>query len=170
MSSLSEAKDLPPLTLNRRPPNSSCRGNPVPTVGQGRLGVHLRLRTSSTQRRTSTVTPTTPTVIPTTPTVIPSEAEGSETPIPQPRLVGCLSWAPAGADGQRGYPLTPSSPTPIGDPGRRGYHHQPATRPHTPLPSYRTPIRYPRWGTGGAATPQTPNPPHKTFDTHEHLF
>ncbi len=29
MSSLSEAKDLPPITLNRRPPNSSCRGNNV---------------------------------------------------------------------------------------------------------------------------------------------
>ncbi len=30
---------------------------------------------------------------------------------------------------------TPSSPTPIGDPGGRGYLHQPATQPHTPLPS-----------------------------------
>ncbi len=47
-----------------------------------------------------------------------------------------------GADGQPGYPTNlpplthvrhspkPSSPTPIGDPGGRGYPHQPATQPH----------------------------------------
>ena len=58
-------------------------------------------------------------------------------------------------------------------PGRRTRPHHShvttTTNPLSPQPSYRTPMRYPRWGPGGAHArtthtslpPQTPSPPHR---------
>ena len=58
-------------------------------------------------------------------------------------------------------------------PGRRTRPHHShvttTTNPLSPTPSYRTPMRYPRWGPGGAHArtthtslpPQTPSPPNR---------
>ena len=127
-----------------------------------------------------------------TPTVLPDSD-----PVPTPTVLPHPDAVPTVGPGRRTRPHhshvttttnplspPPSSPTlarhprprsgtfpqviPDADPEPRGRARQPP-QPSSPQPSYRTPMRYPRWGPGGAHArtthtslpPQTPSPLHR---------
>ncbi len=175
------------------PPTSSCRGNPVPTVGCG--GGHAlavepvhsrrcapclveRMRRALTRRagvsrypRWGTGGPATPPTCLTT-----TSARPPTTP-----CRGASCGHPPGRTGGAAIPTNlpplthirhspnPSSPTPIGDPGGRGYPHQPATQPHPHVHQPR-PVGVPLVGTrrGGPAARLPPTPSNPSHTPHVH--